>query len=352
MIRILTSLSLVATLTACGTGTQPFVFDPSTAGDGNGGTGGTTGDESTSGSGTLGEGTELPPGTAEPTVAQGIFRAEKDDDNGGGLVRDVAYNSANDTFVVDNIGFDGANVYSRDNQVGTLNGAAVYESDISTNDFLTGNPIEQINRNRVLFKASNNTTTDGRRTSYAIVRSGGYVSYGFGGFVYERNGGVTLPSAGQARFSGDYSGVRVFQERAELQYTTGDMTIDIDFDDFNANDAVKGKIEGRQAFTIDGIEIEVNQTDRLQLPTLHFVIQEGVPTLTTNGELSGSVASSVRDDTGALEVYETGSYYGIVAGDTTDIADGGEIVGVIVMTSTDPVYDVSAQETGGFILYR
>ncbi len=43
----------------------------------------------------------------------------------------------------------------------------------------------------------------------------------------------------------------------------------------------------------------------------------------------------------------------MIAGDATDPSDGGEIVGVIVIESEDPRYEgVTAQETGGFILYR
>ena len=53
-----------------------------------------------------------------------------------------------------------------------------------------------------------------------------------------------------------------------------------------------------------------------------------------------------------MEVYEFGTYYGVIAGDTTT-NPGGEIVGVIVVESDDPRYQgVTAQETGGFILYR
>ena len=39
----------------------------------------------------------------------------------------------------------------------------------------------------------------------------------------------------------------------------------------------------------------------------------------------------------------------------TDAADGGELVGVFVIESTDPRFldiEVTAQETGGVILYR
>jgi hypothetical protein len=89
------------------------------------------------------------------------------------------------------------------------------------------------------------------------------------------------------------------------------------------------------------------------LPTLFFTIQSGTSTLDDTGELAGQLKSLVVDDSGALQPYEQGVYYGVIAGDVTDPQDGGEIVGVIVIESQDPRYSgVTAQETGGFILYR
>jgi hypothetical protein len=52
-------------------------------------------------------------------------------------------------------------------------------------------------------------------------------------------------------------------------------------------------------------------------------------------------------------VYETGTYAGIIAGDLTDVNDGGEIVGVLVIESEDSRFTgVNFQETGGFIATR
>lgn len=127
--------------------------------------------------------------------------------------------------------------------------------------------------------------------------------------------------------------------------------MEIDFEDFNANDAVKGSITNRALFDINGNEIMLS-SDGIELPDMSFVIQEGSPSLTENGEISGSIFSSIRNETGSYDKYETGTYYGIIAGDSTDTADGGELVGVFVVESTDPRYETMAQETGGFILYR
>lgn len=344
--RHLLLIACLGLLAACGDG-QPLFDEEVDDGTTNPGEG-----TDTDGDGEIDVGVELPPGTSSPEANDGITRYEARDGDGGGLVRDVSYNARRDEFTVDNLGFDGANVYDRGSEVASLGAYAVYDADIVTRDFLTGNQINQIVPYRAVLGISRNQVEGEARTSFAIVRTGGYVDYGFGGFIYERNGGVVLPTSGQATFSGDYAGVRVFTARGGLEYTTGDMTIDIDFEDFNANDAVKGVVSDRAAFTSDGDPIPLGGDGELVLPDLRFVIQEGAPSLDSNGELRGQVSNNIVNDSGALEPYETGTYYGIIAGDTTQ-GGGGEIVGVLVFESDDPRFDgVTAQETGGFILYR
>jgi hypothetical protein len=335
-------------LAACGDG-QPL-FDDGT--DSGGGTddGGTDGGD---GDGDLDTGPDLPPGTEDPSSDEDILRFEARDDVGGGYVTNVDYDSVTDTFTVDNLAFDGQNVYQRGDAVSSMNGFAVYEADLVAEDSLTGSPIGQIVPYRALLGISENTVDGEPRTSFAIVRTGGYVNYGFGGFIYERNGGVILPTGGQAAFSGDYAGMRVFTNSGGLEYTRGDMVVAIDFEDFNSGPAVRGSISNREAFDINGNPIALGTGEgELQLPVLTFVIAEGVSVLDENGEMTGELTSTIVNGSGALELYESGTYYGILAGDMT-AADGGEIVGVIVIESEDPRFEgVTAQETGGFILYR
>lgn len=360
MFRTITTVSAFALLTACGTGEQPLVFETTdTTGDSTDITDnstGTTTDESDQDTNTLDAGVELPPGTDEPNSGGDILRFEASDGNGGGLVTSVSYDATDDTFTVDNIGFDGANVYTRDNQVGSLYNYALYEGASTSVDSLTGDPIEQLTPYRALLGISTNTVDGERRSSFAIVRTGAYADYGFGGFIYARTGGVVLPTSGQARFSGGYAGMRIFDPIGGMELTRGDMTVDIDFRDFNANDAVKGLISNREAFELDGTAISLSETGTgdLQLPNLNFTIQEGSPSLTANGEISGNLNNYIYDtESGTYVEYESGTYYGIIAGDMTDPTDGGELVGVFVIESEDPRYEgVSVQETGGFILYR
>ncbi len=263
----------------------------------------------------------------------------------------MTYNAVDDEFTVDNLGFDGANVYERGTAVDTLGvdlrQYAVYDADDIAFDALDGDPIDQNGPYRAIIGVSDNLVDGDARTAFAIVRTGGYRDYGFGGFIYQRNGGVTLPTTGQAHFGGEYAGIRVFQGWRGLEFTTGDISVDIDFRDFNANDAVNGTISNRLVFAENGASVTTGGVDELLVPNLTFTVVEGVQTLTGDGEISGTLSNTVDG-----EVYESGTYYGILGGDLTT-APGGELVGIFVVESEDPRYtDVIAQETGGFILYR
>ena len=350
MIRFVTAVSLLALLSACGDG-QPL-FDE----EGNlvAGGGGDAVDGSGEGEGDGGDGdgvdgdVALPPGTANPSRSAGIVRFEARNDIGGGYAQEFAYNASNDTFEVDNLAFDGFNVYQRGEEIPTLGGYAVYDGAEQVEDSLTGNPINQVVPYRAILGLSENRADDERRTTFAVVRTGGYNTYGFGGFVYERNGNVVLPDEGQAGFTGSYAGLRVYTNRGGLDYTQGDIEVAVDFDDFNANDAVLGRIFNRQAFDENGVPVT-----NLALPELNFSVVEGESVLNGTGEISGPINSYITLGTGERELYEDGEYYGIIAGDTTDPSDGGEIVGVIVVESEDRRYEeVLVQETGGFIVCR
>lgn len=389
MWRRLLSISLISVsalaLSACGDGNP---FDDPAAGAGGGGSGGTGGNGGSgagdaagggnSGGATgsdnplLDTGTTRPPdGTPPQPGDYSVTRLEAEDGNGGGYVSGVIYDSDGDKFLVDGLAFDGSNTYSRWTNPGKLGpdqgGYAVYAADVTVQDFLTGQPIGQVQPYRAIYgmSANNTSATDERpRTSFAIVRTGGYTHYGFGGFLYARNGSVTLPEqpfgpghSGQATFSGDYAGLRVFDNTGGLEYTQGRATIDVDFRDFNSNQAVKGAITDRQVFDENGVEITQRGSQigdgGLLLPDIDFVVSPGLAPLDPSGEIAGNVVSRVEDSSGNRVDYETGTYYGVIAGDLNDPADRGEIVGIIVIESPDnrdP--NRSVQETGGFIVYR
>ncbi|MEX5727235.1 hypothetical protein Ga0609869_000588 [Rhodovulum iodosum] len=300
----------------------------------------------------------LPPGTESPAADNSLFRYEPLGDGetaGSGYARAISYDAENDEFFVDNLGFDGDNVYTRDNLVGSLGPYAVYENSESFDDPVTGAPIAQF-AHKALYGVSTNTDADGNPTTqFAIVRTGSYIEYGFGGYVYQRNGGVTLPDTGQAQYTGAYAALRDFNNLGGLEYATGDMTMAIDFEDFDAGDAVRGEVYNRRVFDDEGNDITIDVVTALEdkygldytgLPVIRFVISPDA--LDTNGELTGSVRSFVQTNSGSAEVYEDGNYYAVLSGDNAE-----EVVGIIAVTAEDPRAEgVTVRETGGFILYR
>jgi len=314
-------------------------------------------DPGTDGGGGIVSDRVLPPGTTSPSRSTSIFRREPTEEDGGavgdGYVADVAYDSGTDTFTVDGLAFDGGNVYSRDDRVGSLGPFAVYEAASTYADDVTGTPISQFGH-RALYGVSTSGNTE-----FAVVRTGAYVPYGYGGFVYQRNGTVTLPTSGQAHYEGDYAAVRDFSGTGGIEYSDGDMVINIDFNDFNEGAAVAGQVTNRAIYDINGTDITSDVIDALNvdnesnltvLPTLVFSV--GPNALDANGELTGELTSSFTGSDGAAVAYEEGNYYAVISGDATA---GGEdeIVGVIVVEATDPRYEgVTVRETGGFILYR
>ena len=186
-------LALVALLAACANDSNPVTDGPADDGDqqADGGGDGGDGDAPQDGDPIDSDGA-LPPGTASPEPDTSIFRFEaRDAEAGAGYATSFTYDSDADTFEIDNLGFDGDNVYARDDQVGSLGPYAVYENDSTFDDPQTGDPVLQLPH-----KALYGVSASGE-TEFAIGRTGAYVDYGFGGFIYQRNEGVTLPDSGQ-----------------------------------------------------------------------------------------------------------------------------------------------------------
>lgn len=300
-------------------------------------------------------------GTTNPSAASDITRQENRDEGtggeevyGNGFAEGYEYDPAADTFTVDNLAFDGGNVYARSTTFPTVGPASVYAGSAVYEDEQTGAQIDQFSY-RALYGVS-----DSARTSFAIVRTGSYVPFGFGGFIFSRDGGVVLPTTGQARYDGTFAGLRDFDGRGGMQITSGDMSMAIDFNDFNPDEGgtengagIKARVNNRHVFDLNGNDItasvlaEINDDknpdfELTELPTLLFKVGPGV--LDNNGEAEGHLDSTIRSG-GKDEVFEEGKYYLVIAGDNAD-----EAAGVIVVTSV--VGGVTVRETGGFILYR
>lgn len=291
----------------------------------------------------------LPPGTESPTPSSRIVRYEpQDEDAGTGMIRSPAYDRENDTFFVDNLAFDGNAPYSRDNQVGSLGPFAVYENAATVLDPVTNETIGQFTHKAIY------AVSQSGQTELAIVRTGAYVDYGFGGFVYQRNGGVTLPETGQAIYRGSYAGLKDYSGAGGLDYVTGDATVAIDFEDFNDGSGVSGVISNRRYYDLDGTDVtetyltaleEQYETDLSAVPDLVFKVGPGVAD--SNGEMTGELQSIA-----AGEVFESGNFYAILS-DGADGDKASEVVGVIVVESELPgVSGVTQRETGGFLVSR
>ena len=359
MLKPILSISALCLAVACGS-TNPFDAEEGDGGDSGSGTGGDNSGISSDG---------LPPGTTSPTPDTGIVRSEPTQAGdaaryGNGFAHSIAYNAASDTFFVDGLAFDGdqpnGTPYTRA-VPGNLRSYALYEAPASHPDFLDNDPIAQFTH-RALYGVS--PTGD---TQFAIIRTGNYVEYGFGGFVYQRDGGVVLPTQGQATYSGDYGGLRDFNGQGGLEYVTGDIQIDVDFSGFNGNctgnacaNAIRGYVHNRNIFGLDGSDRTSDYVAALNedlpagvapatgMPVIRFVI--GPSVMDANGEATGEAITT--DPEG--NPLDTGNYYVVMSGDHT-AAPGGEIVGIIVIEGGDPRYqnlDVEVRETGGFIATR
>jgi hypothetical protein len=360
MTRILLLILCLGFVAACESGGGDVLQSPGADGGGTDGNGG--GDDGSPIEG----GRELPPGTESPTPSNAIFRREpSDSEEGNGYARSYRYNAEDDTFFVEGLGFDGdqpdGQRYTRSTPIGNLGPYSLYEAPPTFPDSVTATPIPQF-ETRAIYGVS-----DSGETEFAIVRTGAYLNYGFGGFIYQRNGNVILPAEGQATYSGAYAGLRDFSGRGGLEYVTGQATVDIDFSGFRGNctppecdNAVRARISDRRIFLPDGTDITRDYLDALgvannatyqNMPVLTFLIGDGVADL--NGEITGSVLSASGDRgvpliTNAPE----GTYYAIMAGDHTSLP-GGEIVGIIVTETDDPRQpNIVERETGGFIAVR
>ena len=350
MSRFIVAAATVLALSACSGGSNPFVdaasdTDTDTTTDTDTGTG-------------IDSDRTLPPGTPSPDADNGIYRSEPTESEGGntgdGYASDISYDADSDTFFVNNLAFDGDNEYARGTKVSSLAGKyAVYEADDLATDPDSSTPISQFSH-RAIYGVSRSG-----EEKFAIVRTGAYVGYGFGGFVYQREGGVTLPTTGQAIYNGVMAGLRDYNGTGGLEYTTADIEIAIDFDDFDEStgsrgDAVRGTITNRRIFDIEGTDITSDVLTRIgtsegttlrSYPTATFKVGPGV--MDDNGELLGEVSSYYVDSSGETQTFESGNYYAVVAGD-----DAERIVGVVVLeNSVDPVAE-SVRETSGFIVYR
>ena len=356
-----TGLLLCTFLVGCG-GTAPFGEGATDATDPTGGD---------TGAAIAREG--LPPGTTSPTASSDIFRSEPTEASGGklgdGFATGIQYIAddpdtavvGDEVFIVDGLAFDGDNRYVRGTTVSSLNSGTfnVYEAVQQFPDSLNDQPINQFTH-RAIYGVSRNLNAAGNpRTQFAIVRTGAYIPYGFGGFIYQREGGVVLPPSGQAIYNGSSAGVRDFEGNGGLEYSTANVVLAIDFEDFNEatgtrGDGVRGTFRDRKVFDINGNDItsavvtrinDKNTASLTSIPNARFRVGPGA--MDDNGDILGEVFSNYVDDAGVVQTYEEGKYYAVLSGDDAD-----EVVGVIVLENANETDNVTVRDTSGFIVYR
>lgn len=372
MVKQLLSVSALCLLVACGNSTNPFM-DDETGGDPGGDTGGETDGDT---GGPITSDGRLPPGTTDPTPDTSIFRSEarvttaSDANYGNGFANSIEYQAATDTFFVDGLAFDGSQPdgveYTRATP-GNLRSHALYEAPTFHPDGVTGTPITQFTH-RAVYGVS-----PSGQTEFAVVRTGNYANYGFGGFIYQRNedpdnptaDDVVLPTEGQATYSGDYAGLRDFQGRGGLELVRAQAQIDIDIGAFegsnctgtNCEHAIRGYIFDREILDLNGTDISAEYLAALNedlpagtapaiaMPQITFLIGPGA--MDANGEATGGVFTTDPEGNDL----DTGNYYLLLSGDHTTTA--GEIAGIVVIEGDDPRFDsVTVRETGGFIATR
>jgi len=181
---------------------------------------------------------------------------------------------------------------------------------------------------------------------FAIVRTGAYVDYGFGGFIYTRTGGVSLPTSAKRAIAARSQAFAISKARAGLQYSRENIDITIDFDEFNDTTGTEMTADAIAAINDDA---DANLT---AIPTATFTVGPGV--LDDNGEVTSEVTSFFGDNEGTAVALETGNYYAVMSDDRTDAnVTDDQIVGVVVTTSTVGQPDgVTVRDTGGFIVAR
>ncbi|PID35767.1 MAG: hypothetical protein CR993_08430 [Rhodobacterales bacterium] len=290
---------------------------------------------------------ELPPGTGVSSADRPVERYEAEGQNGNGYAQSITYDADNDTFTVDNLAFDGDNTYSRDPVTPEMNGFRVYSSDALYTDPVTGTQFGQYSHHALMAEGASG------ETHVAVVRTGAYLNYGFGGFLYSRDGSVVLPEGGQAAFSGRYAAIRDFNNWGGTEFATGNAQAIIDFEDFNDGNGVHLQITNRRIFDASGSDItesllEAMGPNQTTMPNLNPVV--GPKAMSEAGEITQGMKSLYINESGRVVSYESGNYYGVLSGSGADM----ELVGVVVVEGQDPRWEgsVTTRETGGFIMER
>lgn len=98
-----------------------------------------------------------------------------------------------------------------------------------------------------------------------------------------------------------------------MEYTIGDITLSVDFEDCNGGGGLKGRVENRRISDLTGKDVTQNvvgaindefDANAISLPPVQRVIGQA----DRNGEIIGKVFTNFVDLEGQVQDYEEGTY--------------------------------------------
>ncbi len=236
-----------------------------------------------------------------------------------GEVNKFTFDPATDTLSLNNLPFDLSGKYTRDASF-DRNGFKAYRNVAGGNNYVA------------LYAEG-----AGGKVGAGVVGTDDYLDYGYGGSVL-RTDGATLPSTGEAVFDGDYAGIRVYEGDSGIHGNTvgtsdGTVSINMDFDDFDVVGAIDIIISNRHAYDSAGVFIgdlpyfsgSTTGLDGLKIK------QTNITEINPDGSTGGS-----------------GTLDGIMGG-TVGSGLGGQIAGIVLITSPDAASGLNVKETGAFL---
>ena len=253
-----------------------------------------------------------------------------------------------EVLLIDNIPFDGTATlpYAHESTGQSATGVQpvqagfrLFDAQDTVTDDVSGATIDQLNY-YALYGQSRSGATE-----FVIVKTDSYIGEGFGGHIVQRNSFdfnddaviFSRPEASQARLDGQYDGFIVSttgDNEAPLTQTRADVTLLVDFDDFNDKPAVIFFATNREAVTKVRQEIGYNIVFSERITQLQNISTKvGSGAIDSVGKFDIAVFSTDQSENGTIEGYLAGQI-------------PTEAAGILRLTGENYI------ETGGFFAYR
>jgi hypothetical protein len=242
------------------------------------------------------------------------------DDQGARLVvNNIGYDPETDQVIINNIPFD--DPQNRYDRIGT-------EAFTNSFDAYESNPAPGTNEIQyfAVFRRTGNSQV-------AAAGTNRYIDFGYAGAGAQRLSGLpTLPTTGIYSYNGEYAAVRTTLDPVggnTIGYVTGDVAMQVDFDDFDGSGAVGAVVSNRTVYDTTGAPIgPLAGFISLQDTDIDFVDRTIVEADATEIDGSGTQVA-------------TGNWSGVFAG-----PNGEEIAGIVFVNGA------TTQEVGGLIANR